>query len=41
MCPIDGRISNNRKGGLFVTEEVLIYGLFTKSLFALNRERHF
>lgn len=41
MCPIDGRISNNLTGGYFVTEEAPIYRLFTKSLFALNRERHF
>lgn len=41
MCPFDGRISNNGKGGLFVTEEALIHGSFTESLFALNRERHF
>lgn len=40
MCPIDGRISNNWKGGHFVTEEALVYGLFTKSLSALNREKH-
>lgn len=40
MCPIDGRISDNLKGGHFVTEEAPEYGLFTKSLFALNRERH-
>lgn len=40
MCPIDGRISDNLKGGHFVTEEAPVYGLFTKSLFALNRERH-